>query len=116
VAQASGWQAGKLFCAWGRHFGGHQVTKLNQPLMRSGLLAGKTRCSFLERDRPDRRLKPLENPYLADGRPYGRRIIQNLRAFARQESVPQTVWDVTRVVASAFEADPKPMSGCGGRA
>ena len=31
------------------------------------------------------------------------RIIQNLRAFARQESVPQTRVDVTRVVASALE-------------
>ncbi len=97
-AQAELVQAGKL-SALGQMSAGISH-ELNQPLMAIRSFA-ENAVQFLERDRPDRTAENLTRiSQMADRMA---RIIQNLRAFARQESVPQTRVDVTRVVASAVE-------------
>lgn len=97
-AQADLVQAGKL-SALGQMSAGISH-ELNQPLMAIRSFA-ENAVQFLERDRPDRTSENLTRiSQMADRMA---RIIQNLRAFARQESVPQTRVDVTRVVASAVE-------------
>ncbi|WP_289082716.1 ATP-binding protein, partial [uncultured Sulfitobacter sp.] len=97
-AQADLVQAGKL-SALGQMSAGISH-ELNQPLMAIRSFA-ENAVQFLERDRPDRTAENLTRiSQMADRMA---RIIQNLRAFARQESVPQTRVDVTRVVASAVE-------------
>ena len=97
-AQADLVQAGKL-SALGQMSAGISH-ELNQPLMAIRSFA-ENAVQFLERDRPDRTAENLTRiSQMADRMA---RIIQNLRAFARQESVPQTRVDVTRVVASALE-------------
>ncbi len=97
-AQADLVQAGKL-SALGQMSAGISH-ELNQPLMAIRSFA-ENAVQFLERDRPDRTAENLTRiSQMADRMA---RIIQNLRAFARQESVPQTRVDVTRVVACALE-------------
>ncbi len=97
-AQADLVQAGKL-SALGQMSAGISH-ELNQPLMAIRSFA-ENAGEFMARDKPERVTENLSRiSQMADRMA---RIIQNLRAFARQESVPQTQVDVTRVIASAIE-------------
>jgi two-component system, NtrC family, C4-dicarboxylate transport sensor histidine kinase DctB len=97
-AQADLVQAGKL-SALGQMSAGISH-ELNQPLMAIRSFA-ENAGQFMARDKPERVTENLSRiSQMADRMA---RIIQNLRAFARQESVPQTQVDVTRVVSSAIE-------------
>jgi two-component system, NtrC family, C4-dicarboxylate transport sensor histidine kinase DctB len=97
-AQADLVQAGKL-SALGQMSAGISH-ELNQPLMAIRSFA-ENAVQFMARDKPDRASENLSR--ISDMAERMARIIQNLRAFARQESVPQTRVDVVRAVANAIE-------------
>ena len=97
-AQADLVQAGKL-SALGQMSAGISH-ELNQPLMAIRSFA-ENAVQFMERGKFDRASENLTRISQMAARMA--RIIQNLRAFARQESVPQTRVDVARAVASAVE-------------
>ena len=97
-AQADLVQAGKL-SALGQMSAGISH-ELNQPLMAIRSFA-ENAGQFMARDKPERVAENLSR--ISQMAERMARIIQNLRAFARQESVPQTQVDVTRVIASAIE-------------
>ena len=97
-AQADLVQAGKL-SALGQMSAGISH-ELNQPLMAIRSFA-ENAVQFMERSKFDRASENLTR--ISQMAERMARIIQNLRAFARQESVPQTKVDVARVVTSAVE-------------
>ena len=97
-AQADLVQAGKL-SALGQMSAGISH-ELNQPLMAIRSFA-ENAVQFMARDKPERAAENLSR--ISEMSDRMARIIQNLRAFARQESVPQKRVDVVRVVASAIE-------------
>ncbi len=97
-AQADLVQAGKL-SALGQMSAGISH-ELNQPLMAIRSFA-ENAVQFMARDKPGRVSENLSR--IAEMSDRMARIIQNLRAFARQESVPQTRVDVARAVATAVE-------------
>lgn len=96
-------QAGKL-AALGKMSAGISH-ELNQPLMAIRSYAENAEL-FFERDRPAEARENLGR--IAELARRMGRIIQNLRAFARQESGPVTDVDLAGVIASALEtAQPK---------
>ncbi len=97
-AQSDLVQAGKL-SALGQMSAGISH-ELNQPLMAIRSFA-ENATQFMARDKPERANENLTR--ISEMAERMARIIQNLRAFARQESVPQTRVDLTRVIASAVE-------------
>ena len=97
-AQADLVQAGKL-SALGQMSAGISH-ELNQPLMAIRSFADNA-VQFAARGKPERVTDNLTRISAMAERMA--RIIQNLRAFARQESMPQTRVDVARVLASAVE-------------
>lgn len=97
-AQADLVQAGKL-SALGQMSAGISH-ELNQPLMAIRSFA-ENATQFMDRGKPERATENLSR--ISDMAERMARIIQNLRAFARQESVPQTRVDLTRVITSAIE-------------
>lgn len=74
--------------------------ELNQPLMAVQSFAENGRA-FIERGQPERAGENLAR--ISDMAHRMGRIIGNLRAFSRQESVPQTEVDLGVVIASALE-------------
>ncbi|EEB84109.1 C4-dicarboxylate transport sensor protein [Roseobacter sp. GAI101] len=97
-AQADLVQAGKL-SALGQMSAGISH-ELNQPLMAIRSFA-ENAVHFIARDKPERAADNLSR--ISEMAERMARIIQNLRAFARQESMPQKRVDVVRIVASAVE-------------
>jgi len=97
-AQADLVQAGKL-SALGQMSAGISH-ELNQPLMAIRSFADNA-TQFMARGKPERANENLSR--ISEMAERMARIIQNLRAFARQESVPQTRVSLTRVIASAVE-------------
>lgn len=97
-AQADLVQAGKL-SALGQMSAGISH-ELNQPLMAIRSFADNA-VQFAARGKPERVTDNLTRISAMAERMA--RIIQKLRAFARQESMPQTRVDVARVLASAVE-------------
>ncbi|MDW4496741.1 ATP-binding protein [Sulfitobacter sp. D35] len=74
--------------------------ELNQPLMAIRSFADNA-VKFFERDEPARAAENLAR--ISDLSHRMARIIRNLRAFARQESVPQGRIDVAKVLESALD-------------
>lgn len=97
-AQAELVQAGKL-SALGQMSAGISH-ELNQPLMAIRSFAENGQA-FLDREQPQKAGENL-NRISELARRMGR-IIQNLRAFARQESVPVTDVDIVAVINAVFE-------------
>lgn len=97
-AQADLVQAGKL-SALGQMSAGISH-ELNQPLMAIQTFAENGQ-SFMDRDRPDMAAKNLGK--ISELATRMGRIIQNLRAFSKQESVPLGDVDVGRVVDAVLE-------------
>jgi two-component system C4-dicarboxylate transport sensor histidine kinase DctB len=97
-AQADLVQAGKL-SALGQMSAGISH-ELNQPLMAIRSFADNA-TQFMARGKAERANENLSR--ISEMAERMARIIQNLRAFARQESVPQTRVSLTRVIASAVE-------------
>ena len=91
-------QAGKL-SALGKMSAGISH-ELNQPLMAIRSFA-ENGSAFLDRDKPDRVAENLSR--ISDLARRMGRIIQNLRAFSRQESIPSGKIDVVAVLKTAFE-------------
>ena len=91
-------QAGKL-SALGKMSAGISH-ELNQPLMAIRSFA-ENGSAFLDRDKPDRAAENLSR--ISDLARRMGRIIQNLRAFSRQESIPSGKIDVVGVLQTAFE-------------
>jgi two-component system C4-dicarboxylate transport sensor histidine kinase DctB len=95
-AQADLLQAGKL-SALGQMSAGISH-ELNQPLMAIRSYA-ENAVQFLKRENPDRAAENLTR--ISDMARRMGRIIQNLRAFSKQQVEPMTKVDLTRVVADA---------------
>ncbi len=91
-------QAGKL-SALGKMSAGISH-ELNQPLMAIRSFA-ENGSAFLDRDKPERAAENLSR--ISDLARRMGRIIQNLRAFSRQESIPSGKIDVVGVLETAFE-------------
>ncbi len=91
-------QAGKL-SALGQMSAGISH-ELNQPLMAIRSFA-ENAVQFIERGTPDRATENLTR--ISDMARRMGRIIQNLRAFARQENVPQESVDLGAVMQSALD-------------
>tara|TARA_R110002049_G_scaffold10127_1_gene50199 strand:- start:162508 stop:164220 length:1713 start_codon:yes stop_codon:yes gene_type:complete len=97
-AQADLVQAGKL-SALGQMSAGISH-ELNQPLMAIRSFA-ENAVQFMERDNPERATENLAR--ISDMARRMGRIIQNLRAFARQESNPQGRVDLAAALQSAID-------------
>lgn len=101
-------QAGKL-SALGQMSAGISH-ELNQPLMAIRSFA-ENAATFMERGAPERAADNLSR--ISDMARRMGRIIQNLRAFARQESGPQERVELGAVLASSFELTKGRMAEAG---